>query len=510
MFGSIRRKLLVGLGLVFLMLLTLSISGISGLISYRNVIHDLDYAINHAPHQTDLVAAVADLMPPVLLKPRTPEGFRQQQVDLADRLREARRRLRTFHRQLDEMPAAETLDSQKPVLASMLAQIEFRLNDLESLSQHPAAKPMPADLQRKLMDRTGNLLILTRSLPDPVEGMSRELDHARRVYKSALIIVSVASTFVLVLFFGLIQCVYRWIFVPIRTLHRGALRVAQGDFNFRVSLEASDEIAELAESFNQMTDRFQEIRTDLDNQVRERSQQLVRSERLADVGFLAAGVAHEINNPLSAILMAADSMEGRVDSSDESDRAVVKQYLQMIQRESERCRQITSKLLDFARRQDAGRMRTDVNSLVDEVLDMVRLMGKYRDRKIEYVRGQPCYLEVNGAEIKQVILNLVANALDSLEAGGTLQIDVVEQTDQVQIAFQDDGCGMTPDVLENLFEPFFTRKRTGQGTGLGLSISHRIVAQHGGTIVATSPGPGLGSTFTIRLPRQAKPAGVAA
>jgi signal transduction histidine kinase len=304
--------------------------------------------------------------------------------------------------------------------------------------------------------------------------------------------------------------VYRWIFVPIRTLHQGALRVAQGDFNFRVSLEASDEIAELAESFNQMTDRFQEIRTDLDNQVRERSQQLVRSERLADVGFLAAGVAHEINNPLSAILMAADSMEGRVDSTDDSDKAVVKQYLQMIQRESERCRQITSKLLDFARRQDAGRTRTEVNGLVDEVLDMVRLMGKYRDRKIEYVRGQPCYLEVNGAEIKQVILNLVANALDSLEAGGTLQIDVVEQTDHVQIAFSDDGCGMTPDVLENLFEPFFTRKRTGQGTGLGLSISHRIVAQHGGTIVATSPGPGLGSTFTIRLPRQAKQTSAAA
>jgi signal transduction histidine kinase len=110
---------------------------------------------------------------------------------------------------------------------------------------------------------------------------------------------------------------------------------------------------------------------------------------------------------------------------------------------------------------------------------------------------------VEFAQIEQVILNLVANGLDAVERGGTLRIRLQEQTDHLALEFADDGCGMTPDTIENLFEPFFTRKQSGQGTGLGLSISHRIINQHGGTISASSPGPGLGSTFAVRLPRNA-------
>jgi signal transduction histidine kinase len=109
---------------------------------------------------------------------------------------------------------------------------------------------------------------------------------------------------------------------------------------------------------------------------------------------------------------------------------------------------------------------------------------------------------VNGPEIKQVILNLVANGLESVEPGGLLQIALHEQTDHLVLEFTDNGCGMTADVLERLFEPFFTKKQTGQGTGLGLSISHRIINQHGGTIAASSPGLGRGSTFAVRLPRR--------
>jgi len=101
------------------------------------------------------------------------------------------------------------------------------------------------------------------------------------------------------------------------------------------------------------------------------------------------------------------------------------------------------------------------------------------------------------------LLNLVANGLESMEAGGTLSIAIEERTDEVRIIFQDEGCGMTPDIIENLFEPFFTSKRVGQGTGLGLSISHRIINDHGGTIEAHSEGLGQGSRFCISLPRRA-------
>jgi signal transduction histidine kinase len=263
-----------------------------------------------------------------------------------------------------------------------------------------------------------------------------------------------------------------------------------------------------------MTSRFQEITRNLDLQVRERSRQLVRSERLAGIGFLAAGVAHEINNPLSAIAMASESLEGRIpkaaDDAEKSDAEVCHQYLQMIQRESFRCQQITARLLNFARGETAVRSPTELASLISEVLAMVQHMSKFRDRHIVFEPSRACYAEINGPEIKQVALNIVANALESMEPGGTLRIDLIEETDQVILSFADDGCGMTPTVIDNLFEPFFTQRKDGKGTGLGMSISHRIVSDHGGTIEVTSAGPGLGTTFRVHLPRQAAKAQTAA
>jgi two-component system NtrC family sensor kinase len=135
---------------------------------------------------------------------------------------------------------------------------------------------------------------------------------------------------------------------------------------------------------------------------------------------------------------------------------------------------------------------------------MVQYLSRYREKKIDFSCSGRCYAEVNGPEIKQVILNLVANGLDAVDRGGTLKIILQDRTDHLVIEFIDDGCGMTPETIDHLFEPFFTRKQTGQGTGLGLSISHRIINQHGGTISATSSGPGLGSTFAVRLPRHAE------
>jgi two-component system, NtrC family, sensor kinase len=113
------------------------------------------------------------------------------------------------------------------------------------------------------------------------------------------------------------------------------------------------------------------------------------------------------------------------------------------------------------------------------------------------------YAPVNSRDVKSVVLNLVVNALDSMDQTGTLTIHLVMHEGHAVLAFSDTGCGMARDVLENIFEPFFTRNRTGNGTGLGLSISHQIIHQHGGSIAASSAGPGQGSTFTVRLPATA-------
>jgi len=499
---SIRRKMVFGLVLILVMLSMLSLSGISGLISYRDVVNDLDSCLNHAPRRADLLAAIGLLREPLLLRlSKDPNAAGFQRGDFAEQLIRTKRQVRKYHHKLDNLPWPDF----KWVTRTVLADVDVRLERLQAM-QYSLGEPQTA--QEALFELVALEQVAGR-VPDPPVGLNRTLNDARKAYSSHFVLVLVTSAFVVIVLLSLVGCGYRWIFSPVRKLHQGALRVAQGDFDYRVTLTANDEMAELAEAFNQMTARFQEIASDLDRQVRERSRQLVRSERLAGVGFLASNIAHEINNPLAAIKWTIESLESRKDdllaNADRDEAEVVSKYLAMIGREALRCQQMTSKLLGFSRCADGSRTRNDVTAIISEVLDLVGQMKKFRDRNIIFSRTEPCFLEVNGPEIKQVVLNLVANALESLDSGGRLEILIREQTDQAAIVFQDDGCGMTCETIENLFEPFFTTKKQGRGTGLGLSISHRIVSDHGGTMEAASDGPGCGSTIYVRLPRNPLP-----
>jgi two-component system NtrC family sensor kinase len=134
---------------------------------------------------------------------------------------------------------------------------------------------------------------------------------------------------------------------------------------------------------------------------------------------------------------------------------------------------------------------------------MVQHLGRTKDRNLIFEPKEAVIARVNPQELKQVLLNLVVNALESTDEGGTVRLTAEQRDGEIKVAVTDDGCGMTPEVMHNLFEPFYTRNRTGKGTGLGLSISHLIISQHAGTLDATSDGPGKGSTFTIRLPQRA-------
>ena len=229
---------------------------------------------------------------------------------------------------------------------------------------------------------------------------------------------------------------------------------------------------------------------------------MVRSEQLASVGFLAAGVAHEINNPLASIAICSESLEGRLaDSlSDEQSKEVAQNYLQMIQREAFRCKEITERLLDFARKGGSERESTELRDLVTGVLEMVQHVGKYRDKNLTLEEGDQVFAEVNGQEIKQVVLNLVTNALESIDTGGSVAVSVRRESASAVISVTDDGCGMTDEVKKHLFEPFFTKRRSGQGISLGLSITYRIVQEHRGSIDVQSDGPGRGSRFVVSLP----------
>lgn len=515
---SIRRKMVFLLGLVGVMLLASSAAGLASLRWYYNEIQELDFGINKMPRHAELDAAIGGLVEPLCYDPAEVSASVQYDKFIT-RVGEAEKKVAAFREGLAGLPDIDPNVGQRQIAYPKLDRISAALAGLKREAAPLADPGLPAEVRQVVVARlkigTSEALGHVWFVPDPQQGLARTIRNAVEGYDTRFGWIVGSGSVAFILFLCIIRYGYCGIFAPLRQLHRGARRVAQGDFDYRVKLKrvtTDDEIHELADAFNRMTDRFQEITGDLDRQVQERSQQLVRSERLAGIGFLSAGVAHEINNPLSAIAMAAESLDTRSDelfaTLAEGDRKLVKKYLTMIQRESFRCQQITRRLLDFARGQGEARVRFDLTGTIIEVLEMVGHMGKYSNRNITLRHVGPVHLEGNGPEIKQVVLNLVANSLDAMEDGGTLDIAITELTDEVVVTFKDDGCGMTPEVIEHLFEPFFTKRKSGKGTGLGLSISHRIIADHGGTIEASSEGCGKGSTFRIRLPR--KPAAVAA
>jgi signal transduction histidine kinase len=360
------------------------------------------------------------------------------------------------------------------------------------------------ELDREVIDLQILAADLPRHLHSTLMGFAAEV---RGRYHALLIGLWIASALAALVFAVFIRLFYRWIFRPLEILIHGSRKVAEGDFNYRVQLQTHDEMSELAQALNDMTLRFRTIRDDLDRQVQQRTKQVVRNEQLASVGFLAAGVAHEINNPLASIAMCAESLEGRIhellehtDYGGGDQGPIIANYLRMIQSEAFRCKGITEKLLDFSRIGPPKRQLTDLRELVEGVVDMIGHLGRYQGKKIKFCDGTAVLAAVNGQELKQVVLNLLTNALDSVGDEGRVEIRLDSHDHMAELSVIDNGCGMDHEVMERVFEPFFTRRRAGQGTGLGLSICYRIVSDHGGTIEARSPGLGQGATFVVHLP----------
>lgn len=374
----------------------------------------------------------------------------------------------------------------------------------DKLSQHPILEPLRILITKIEKDST----LLRDKIHDELD---HSINESRRHYQISLWIIVPSSGIGLLLMAALLHSFYGWIFYPIRDLEAGVSLLSRGDFNHRIEVKSGDEMESLGQAFNEMTRRLRELYTDLARQVNERSRQLVRSERLASVGFLAAGVAHEINNPIAGIAFCSEALESRLkeltilatkSTGQENHPCIVDfaRYLKLIQEEAFRCKNITEKLLDFSRTTEHKREAISLPKLVQSVLDVTAHLQNSKGKKIVVNEEQHATAWINSEEIKSVILNLVVNGLDSMDDGGILTIVIGERDGQAELAIKDTGIGMNQEVLENIFEPFFTQNRTGKGTGLGLTISHKIIQQHGGEIEATSEGLGRGSVFTIRLP----------
>jgi two-component system NtrC family sensor kinase len=291
----------------------------------------------------------------------------------------------------------------------------------------------------------------------------------------------------------------------IAKLREGVERLGRRKLDFRLDIKSGDEIESLAEDYNSMADSLQEYSQTLERKVEDRTarvkeveRQLASAEKLAAIGYLAAGVAHEINNPISVIVTRLELIRRELKKG-KTDEVVLKD-LDAISRHAERISKIAGGLLAFAR--DGGRKieSVDLNKAVERV--MALLDGQIRNNGVEArLELDPAIglALANSMGVEQVVYNLVHNACQAACAGGSITVSTFNMEDgRVALRVCDTGPGIPEENIGRVFEPFFTTKDPGQGTGLGLSISYGLVKDFGGSITVES-SPGKGAAFTVKL-----------
>ena len=368
--------------------------------------------------------------------------------------------------------------------------------------------------REQLRDPGGQASVLTVTVPSevgPVVAMLRIDDQSARaaplVRLVGLYTALVALALLVIAYFALTRLIVR----PLDALARAAERVAGGARRLLVPKTSVRELSELGASLGIMTERLlqeeDKLRTKIDEveratvRLREAQDRLVRSERLASVGRLAAGLAHEIGNPISALMGLEDLvLAGGLSAEEERD------FLQRMRKETERIHRILRDLLQFARpaaQPLAGEAEQEPGDVETAARDTAALVAPQRSLKevsltLEVSPGLPA-VALGHEQLMQVILNLVLNAADAVGAGGHVRIAAARSPSGVRLLVEDDGPGVDPRVQAQLFEPFVTTKEVGKGTGLGLAVCRGLVEAAGGSITLDTEY-GRGARFVVELP----------
>jgi len=286
---------------------------------------------------------------------------------------------------------------------------------------------------------------------------------------------------------------------PIRDLVSASGRWAKGDFDYQVKVTQKDEIAKLEETFNFMASSLKER----DDKLKEYTdQQIMKSERLATIGQLAAGVAHEINNPLGTISLYAQMILDDLGKDNES----CKKSIEIVMKQTNRAGRIVKDLLEFARQSEPEMRMLNINDIIKKAISIISHPAELQSiRLIDDLSPELADILADSNKLEQVFVNVMINALQAMPDGGqlTVRTRMIYDGEFEEIEISDTGCGIPQENLSKLFDPFFSTKRTGEGTGLGLSVTLGIVEKHNGTIDVKST-VGEGSSFVIRLPTQKK------
>jgi two-component system NtrC family sensor kinase len=350
----------------------------------------------------------------------------------------------------------------------------------------------------------------------------------RNLGVSTLWIASLSLGFIAIASAAVGFFVHQLVYLPLRDLESGAQRLSAGNLDQSIPVRGTDEFGKLATSFNAMTNALRNSRAELrdwahtlEQKVEERTHELrraqaetVRGEKLASVGLLASGIAHELNNPLTGILTFSHLLRQKM-----PDNSPDAEDMDLVIDETKRCAAIIRRLLDFAREKQPEKEFTDLNRIIEDTVRIVERPAHLRDIEITLDLDQTLpEIWIDADQIKQVIMNMLVNAQHAVAEKGSIAVHTrrspnerapapgAEPKPMVEISIVDTGCGIPEQNLQQIFDPFFTSKAVGKGTGLGLSVSHSIVEAHSGLIEVEST-VGEGSTFRIFLPLRPPSAG---
>ncbi len=306
--------------------------------------------------------------------------------------------------------------------------------------------------------------------------------------------------------------------IPVKMLMDGTRALSNGNMDHHIKIDRTDEIGELSRSFNQMTEDLRDARNEittwsntLEQKVTEKTEELKKAhhhilqvEKMASLGKLSASVAHEINNPLAGILTYTKLVLKKLSGKKLTlvDKEKIDGYLNLIQNETSRCGNIVKNLLLFARKSDTEFTKANIVSIVNKSLLLIDHHLKIQNIKLnKNIPIKPVYLMCNANEINQALLALLINAVESMESGGKLSIEVAgaKENNLVEIQISDTGHGISEEILPHIFDPFYTTKEDGKGVGLGLSVAYGIIKRHNGTINVSS-NLIQGTTFSLALP----------
>lgn len=295
----------------------------------------------------------------------------------------------------------------------------------------------------------------------------------------------------------LVVLIVRSISRPVRRLTEAAVEVAGGAYGAQVKLQSNDEMGLLAASFNEMS---RKMAADIEH-LRQLNEQLIRTEKLAAAGTLAAGVAHEVNNPLASISSLIQILQARHTDDEET-----REMLRLISTQITRITQVTRDMMEFARARPPARAPHDINRIIAASIRLASFDKAFHRLKLtmEHETGTPL-VYADADQMQQVFLNLLLNARDAMPEGGDLRVRTRydKQAEEVVVEIADSGTGISPEHRAHIFDPFFTTKPTGKGTGLGLAVCYGIVTTHDGRITV-EPNDGRGTCVRVSLPVHAE------